>query len=130
MPVDSPMPTAILIVDDEPAIRHLTRAALRHAGYVTLEADSAGQAHSAIRSYTGKIQLAIVDLLMPGGSGLDLANQLKVDLPGIPILYISGLIHSVAVASLARQQPQAILTKPFTPDQLLARVRGLLGQPA
>jgi two-component system KDP operon response regulator KdpE len=129
MPVPSAAPPAILIVDDEPAIRRLIRNTLVRAGYVTLEANSAVQALSVIRSYSGKIQLAILDFVMPGGGGLDLANQLDVDLPGTTILYISGLVHSVAVASLAQQQPRAILTKPFTGAQLLARVRELLDQP-
>jgi DNA-binding response OmpR family regulator len=120
------LPPAIVIVEDEAPIRRLIRNALLKAGYFTLEAGDAARAEGVMRSYTGKIQLVILDIVMPGGGGLDFANQLDVEFPGILILYISGFVESVAVESISRRKPELILTKPFTGSQLVARVRDLL----
>jgi two-component system cell cycle sensor histidine kinase/response regulator CckA len=120
-------PPAILIVDDRADVRRFIRTTLVKAGYVALEASTTTQASSIMGSYAGEVQLVILDIVIPGGSGLDFANQLDVDRPGTKILYISGFVDSVAVESISRRQPDAILSKPFTGSQLLARVRDLAG---
>ena len=120
-------PSAILIVEDEAPIRHLIRKTLMRGGYVTLEAANTSQAEAVVRSYPGKVWLAILDLVMPGGSGLDFANQLDIERPGTKVLYISGFADSVASESIGLGQPNAVLMKPFTARQLLARVQELLG---
>jgi len=119
---------AILIVEDQEAIRELVRSVLTQAGYITLEASHIAPAETMIRSHPGKIRLAIVNVVLPDGSGLDFANQLDVVSPGTKLLYISDLAHSVAVQSIRRSKPDAILLKPFTEAQLLARVQEILGQ--
>ena len=96
-------------------------------GYVTLEAANTSQAEAVVRSYPGEVWLAILDLVMPGGSGLDFANQLDIERPGTKVLYVSGFADSVACESIGRGQPNAVLMKPFTGRQLLARVQEILG---
>ena len=124
---DSIAPSAILIVEDEAPIRHLIRKILTRAGYVTLEAANTNQAEAVVRAYHGKVQLAILDLVITGGSGTDFANQLDIERPGTKVLYISGFGDSVAAESIVRSQPDAMLMKPFTGRQLLAHVKELLG---
>ena len=130
MPIPFDLPPAILIVEDQAQLRRLIRTVLTRAGYATLEASRVTAAEEVIRSFSGKIRLAILDIVMPGGSGLDFANQLDIEFPGTKILYISGFVQSVAVESIGRRQPAAILLKPFTGAQLLARVQLMLGQDA
>jgi DNA-binding response OmpR family regulator len=77
-------------------------------------------------SYSGIIPLVIVDIMMPGVNGLDFANQLSIERPQSEILYISGFTGSIAVESIALRKPQSVLPKPFTGQQLVARVQQLL----
>jgi DNA-binding NarL/FixJ family response regulator len=69
--------------------------------------------------------MAVVEIKMPGINGLDLANQIGIERPSTEVLYISDLDRSVAVESIARKKPEAMLPRPFTAGQLLTRVREL-----
>lgn len=121
-------PPAILIVEDETAVRRFIRHALTNAGYITVEAATAAQAEEVARAYPGEIQLAILDIVMPGGSGIDFASWLQIEKPNTKILYISGYADSIAFESIGRELPDAVLPKPFTANKLLARVREFLGE--
>jgi two-component system cell cycle sensor histidine kinase/response regulator CckA len=116
----------VLVIDDDDSIRRFIARTLVRAGYTFVEASSAQQGLQAIERLGRTITLVISDISMPGGSGLDLANDLAKSSPHLPILYISGLVESVAVESIARQEPTAILQKPFRGEQLLDRVRLLI----
>jgi len=117
----------VVIVDDECSIRHFIGQALGAAGYLVLEAGNAVEAKDAILAHDGEVALVISDIQMPGGNGLDLGVDLEGVRPKVPVLYISGLIDSIAVQSILLRNPFAILTKPFTDRQLVERVRGLIG---
>ena len=114
----------VLVVEDEPAIRRMIDKALSGGGYTVLQASNGLDAETLIEAHTN-IRLVILDIVMPGGNGLDFANYLHTQRPGTEILYISGFADSIAVDSIARRKPMAMLTKPFTPSQLLDRVRKL-----
>jgi DNA-binding response OmpR family regulator len=104
----------------------MIRAVLESAAFRVLEAPS-GQAALALAQHHGPtIDLAIIDLMMPGMGGLDVASSLAEGQPGLKVLYISGAVGSVAVHSLVSSAPRLILQKPFTPDQLMDRVRSVL----
>jgi len=122
------MPTnhTILLVEDETLVRHFMVGVLKKAGYGILEARSAVEAKAALRCPTGVISLVISDIQMPGGNGLDLAVDLGIEHPTLPLLFVSGLLESVAVASILLRDRRAILTKPFTSRELLCRVREFL----
>jgi DNA-binding response OmpR family regulator len=104
----------------------LIRRVLTQAGYVALEASSAAAAESVARSYSGRIELVILDLVMPGGGGLDFANALEVILPGTKVLYISGAADSIVVHSIQGCNPELMIMKPFNISQLLERVARVL----
>jgi len=123
-----PGPPAILIVDDDPAVRTLLARTLAKQGWRTLPASGGLEAVTLLLEYDGPIPLAIVDLVMPGVPGLDFANQLRLDRPTTKVLYISGAAGSVEVDSISHEAPHAILQKPFTTEDLLERIRLLLAQ--
>jgi DNA-binding response OmpR family regulator len=116
---------SVLIVDDDAEVRHFIATVLSFSGYRTLTAASAHEALKTLLDPAESIVLLITDIRMPGGSGLDLAGDLAVANLHIPILYISGLTESIVVQGIATSNPQAILTKPFSPSELVSRVRDL-----
>ena len=118
----------ILVVDDQAQIRSLIRQTLEAQGAVILEAANAYEALAIRRRHNGAFALAIVDFLMPGLSGLDLAAQLDRDVPGLKILYMSSAVESIAMESLVRKSPDKVLLKPFTLEDLVERVVSLLGR--
>lgn len=116
----------ILVVEDDPQVRKMVRAILRTNGFQVLEAGSAHQALALSRCHQAEIELAVIDVVMPGMGGLDLATSLDPERPNMKILYISGMASTVAVESLATSAPSLLLRKPFSPAQLLERVHSLL----
>jgi DNA-binding response OmpR family regulator len=118
---------AVLVVEDQKPLRHLIVKFLSRHGIQAFDAANAGQGLSIVHQRDGRIDLAILDMVMPGKSGLDLATDLIREYPGIRILYISGHVDSVAMDVIARRSPEAVLLKPFTEQALLERVHQLLG---
>ena len=119
----------ILVVEDQAALRHLIVRMLKCGGFDTVDAGAASDGLSLVRQRRGVIDLAIIDMVMPGMSGLDLATDFDREFPDLKILYISGYVDSIAANVLSRQSPDRVLLKPFTEEQLLDRVRLLLGAP-
>jgi hypothetical protein len=99
---------------------------LTNGGFEVLAAGAAADGLSLVRERQGALDLAILDIVMPGMSGLDLASDLDREYPGLKILYISGYVGSLAADALARRTPDRVLLKPFTEAELLERVRRLL----
>jgi DNA-binding response OmpR family regulator len=116
----------ILVVDDDFPVRLMIRTTLAGAGYRVLDAGNARDAAFLMRSHRGSIDALIVDIVMPGMSGLDFGNQVGLTHPGSEILYISGFHGSVAVESICRKAPENILPKPFTGAELLSRVKEMV----
>ena len=102
------------------------RLVLVQAGYTVLEAGNGEQALRQFRSHDGAIGLVIMDLVIPGCGGLDIANELLAIRPEVKILYTTGYSNSVMSQSIKTGAPAAMLPKPFGPDDLLARVTGLI----
>jgi two-component system cell cycle sensor histidine kinase/response regulator CckA len=119
----------ILVVDDERQVRQIIANVLVRAGYRVIQAAGAAEAKLAISVGGDEIALMVCDIRMPGDSGLDLANDLAIIKPGLKILYVSGMVDSVAVAGIRRHDPSLVLTKPFTPSVLVDRVGEMLASP-
>jgi response regulator RpfG family c-di-GMP phosphodiesterase len=117
----------ILLVDDEPALRELLRATLESVDIAVDEAGSAEEAEERIRRR--KPSLIILDLRMPGVSGVELTRRLKKKdaTKGIPIVLLTGADDEEARAA-QRAGASALVRKPFSPLELLAVVERLVGR--
>lgn len=115
----------ILVVEDNGALRRLMLRILEGCGYAVLEAANGPQGLELFRQQ-GTVDLAILDMVMPGMSGLDVAAEIERQQPGIKILYVSGHTSSVAIDSISRRSPENVLLKPFDAGDLIDRVAQLL----
>ena len=132
VPVKTPTPLSsqtirgqlILLVEDEPIVASLIRRLLRDLGYDVLMANSVPEATSVLRDSARTPDLVITDMIMPGGSGRDLADQLAVTHPGMPVLFMSGYTSDMLDRHGGGVSPQmAFLEKPFTLETLARAVR-------
>jgi CheY-like chemotaxis protein len=120
-------PETLLIVEDEELVRNLVASALRHDGYKLLLASSAEQALQIAESHEGPIDLLLTDAIMPGKSGIELANTLLANRPKLPVIVMSGYTEeTLPVTGL--DKTISLLQKPFTPRDLRERIRQLLNR--
>jgi DNA-binding response OmpR family regulator len=123
--MDNPRLT-VLVIDDTPGVREFIMDELETHGIDPIGAGDGVAGLKAFMANRERIDLVILDLLMPRMSGLDLAAELERCRPGVKILYISGHDGSIAIESIRRQSADRVLLKPFTPGALVERVRRLL----
>jgi PAS domain S-box-containing protein len=116
----------ILLVDDSASLRKLLRKILVDKGYTVLDSGDPSEALRMAAEYPGLIPLMITDLALPGFSGSVLAEKLAVARPQTKVLYASGCDASVALPPRVLGQDYAFIVKPFTPSDLLTKVRELL----
>lgn len=116
----------ILIVDDETPIRDMLRVALELAEYNCLEAEDAQQAHSLIIDQ--KPDLILLDWMMPGTSGMELARRLKRDqlTSEIPIIMLTAKGEEDNKVQGLDSGSDDYITKPFSPRELVARLKAVL----
>jgi two-component system, OmpR family, response regulator len=111
----------VLVVDDEPQIRELVTRALAAAG---CEIDSAGDGEAGLAlALTGDYQLVILDLVMPLTDGRQVLERLRAERPEQAILVLSCLSDVTTKVACLDSGAKDYLTKPFSLDELLARVR-------
>ena len=116
----------ILVVDDEPEIRKLVSAMLTNAGYQVLLADTGEQAIKLFRKQAKTIDLLLTDVVAPGMAGPTLADQLTELKPDLRVLFMSGYDSTQVVQRYVVERGYSLIVKPFTMDQLAARVRAVL----
>lgn len=117
----------VLIVDDEPDIREVMRFALEGADFKTLEAGHADEARKQILADSP--DLILLDWMLPGRSGLELAQQLKQNpkTRAIPVIMVSAKgDESDRVNGLDKGEVDDYVTKPFSPRELVSRVKAVL----
>jgi CheY-like chemotaxis protein len=117
----------ILVVEDEPVLREMTRDILAECGYKILEASSGKDALAVWSRRTGQIDLLLTDMMMPEGlSGMDLAEKLLAGQPRLKIIFTSGYTaNEISPEVLARTNAQ-FLQKPYTHADLAKTVRECL----
>jgi CheY-like chemotaxis protein len=115
------MPT-ILVVDDEPTIRVLIRAALEGTGYRLLEAADGASALQVARSQ--RPDLILLDIALPRLSGLEVCRRLKEDptTAATPILLLTGLVQQAERQAAEEVGAQGFIAKPFSPAALVAQI--------
>lgn len=116
----------ILFVEDEPALLRVAAAALRRLGYTVLTASTPAEAHRALAGADRPPALLVTDIIMPGQSGPELADELRAIVPTLAVLYVSGYPGGILEdRGLAHLQP-ALLPKPFAIADLAATIRRVL----
>jgi len=119
-------PAVILVVDDDPTIRELTRDQLQEGGYQVVTASGSSEALSLVQSKGSEIALVVLDMNMPEMTGQELGKRLAdMNLPASKVLYVTGYAPE-QVAEWTGVEPDRMLQKPFRPNDLLDRVRNLL----
>ncbi|MCU1234673.1 MAG: sensor hybrid histidine kinase [Candidatus Solibacter sp.] len=109
----------ILLVDDEEGVRKICGAVLEANGYNVLAASGAQAAIAIYEKNAHKVDLLLTDVVMPQMNGFELGRRLGERNPGLKILYMSGYRENVSDSGA----PISLLSKPFTPDVLLEKVR-------
>jgi two-component system, OmpR family, phosphate regulon response regulator PhoB len=116
----------ILIVEDEPAIRELLQVNLKHAGYLVLQA---GDTRSAQMQIDASLpDLVLIDWMLPGQSGADFSKKLRGDLRtrDLPIILLTARVEESDKIKGFESGADDYITKPFSPKELLARIKALL----
>jgi PAS domain S-box-containing protein len=116
----------VLVVDDEPLVRAVTVRALTAAGHRVLVAGSGAEALALAGREPGPIGLLVSDVVMPGMSGPEVAAALCRQRPGLKVLLVSGYTRDAILERGSLPIGTELLEKPFTPPELLQRVRALL----
>jgi CheY-like chemotaxis protein len=130
LPDAGPLPSGsetILLVEDEAAVRELTREILEASGYKVLEAEDAEAAARLCRQ-PGSIDLLLTDVVMPRIGGRELSLRLGALRPGLKVLFMSGHTDD-EVLRQGVAEGAAFLQKPFGPEALVRKVRELLDAP-
>jgi DNA-binding NtrC family response regulator len=114
----------VLVVDDEPVVAAGMRRILEQEGLAVATAGdvAAALAHPAVRT----CRLALCDLVLPDGSGIDLIRTLWARRPGLPIVLVTGYVTAGQRELALRSGAAAFLAKPFDEAELLETVRGVL----
>lgn len=114
----------ILVVDDSPHILRIVERALERAGFDVVKAQSGEEALSVIKRY-GLPHLALVDIYMPGMDGLELCETIQ-QFSDLPVIMLTAVAEEDTVVQAIEQYAEDYVTKPFSPGELVARVRRVL----
>ncbi len=117
----------VLIVDDEQLVRDMAKTALEYHGYTVLAADGGMAAIDISKRYPGKIDLAVLDLNMPGMSGEETLSELRKIRPEVKVFISSGYSESEAMAKFRGQRLVGFIQKPYTSVSLAETVTRALG---
>jgi two-component system cell cycle sensor histidine kinase/response regulator CckA len=117
----------LLVVEDEPAVRHLARDVLESQGYEVLSASNGQDALHVARDHTGSpIKLVITDVIMPQMGGKVMAEWLKTTYPDLKILFTSGYTDDAIASHGVLDEGVEFLSKPYTPTTFTHKVREVL----
>jgi signal transduction histidine kinase/ActR/RegA family two-component response regulator len=135
-PAEPPKPAAaatpddrrkVLLVEDDERVRAFTEEALRDLGYEVVSAESATEALAQV-ARAPDVDLLLTDVIMPDTNGRELAEQVLRLKPGLPVLYMTGFTRNAVVHNGMLDPGVNFMAKPFTVDQLAAKVREALDQ--
>lgn len=116
----------ILVVEDQQEVRRFTCDVLRKYGYAVLAAESGDEALKTLSQCEQPIALVVTDLVMPGMTGRELADQIATVRPDLPMLFMSGYSDEIATRQGVLGKEAAYLQKPFSPRALAEKVSEIL----
>jgi PAS domain S-box-containing protein len=130
--VEPPIPVTlcgsetVLVVEDQEEVRRLIRTILESYGYHVLEAENGTEALRLAEERQGDIHLLLTDIILPGMNGKTLSEQVKVLLPKLKIVFMSGYPEDLITRRGVLEQDIEYLPKPFSPQSLALKVREVL----
>ena len=116
----------ILVVEDDDAVRRMTLEFLKIRGYALIEARSPADAIQVVERRDQQIDLILTDVVMPGMKGRQLVEELEKLRPNLKVLYMSAYNEDDAINLGILSPGTSFIEKPFSPDQLAAKVRDVL----
>ncbi|MEW6221098.1 MAG: response regulator [Thermodesulfobacteriota bacterium] len=116
----------VLLVEDDQEVRNIAVTALQHYGFRVLVAENGAQALERFRESRSEVDVVVADVVMPVMGGEALAEALRQEAPGLPILFMSGYPLEVLPRDIRDKPASAFLQKPFGPQDLVPMLRGLL----
>jgi two-component system cell cycle sensor histidine kinase/response regulator CckA len=116
----------ILVVEDEPGLRSLTKRFLQTAGYTVLESANGREAIELLEQYEDVVHLMLTDVVMPGMNGRELATRLAPIRPRMKVLYMSGYTDDAILRHGVLDDVRRFLSKPFTSSELRRKIRDVI----
>jgi two-component system, cell cycle sensor histidine kinase and response regulator CckA len=121
---------SILVIDDQPTVRRMAHRLLTEWGFRVFEAESGEEGMEVLDTAKSGIQLVMVDIVMPFADGVQVTKRIRERWPQQKILYMSAHPAEVLMEYGLTQLDAPFLAKPFTRDELLAKVSDGLAQTA
>jgi DNA-binding response OmpR family regulator len=116
----------ILVADDDPNIRKMTKELLEIYGYSVLEAGDGVESVSKYLENKEIIDLALLDVVMPRKSGKEAFEEIRTAVPGAKVLFCSGYSGDVLQMKKIIDSGLALIRKPLKPGELLLKIRSIL----
>jgi DNA-binding response OmpR family regulator len=121
---------AVLLAEDDDLVAPLIAHVLERCHWRVLRATDGADAERIVAAHGAEIALALVDGRLPDMDGAVLCDRLRIALPGLPVLIVSGRECSSLAQALAAGGPAAYLAKPFMPLDVMRHVQNLMAQAA
>jgi CheY-like chemotaxis protein len=128
-PLSAPVrkqPARILVVDDEPSVRLIAREALKRAGFDVLVAEDGQAALAAVRQEGRGIHAVLLDMTMPGLSGIETLRAIHEIVRGVPVVLTSGYSADEATERANGEVIAGFIQKPFAPAALVKTMNQVL----
>jgi CheY-like chemotaxis protein len=119
-------PLKVLLVDDHDGVRHTTAGLLSDLGHEVVEASDGPEVLALLADGAAECDLLITDYAMPHVSGAEVIRQARELRPDLPAIIITGYADASSISR--RPEDVAVLSKPFTPDQLTAAIRNCVAE--
>ncbi|HEX7510963.1 MAG TPA: response regulator, partial [Chitinivibrionales bacterium] len=119
--------SSILVIDDDPTIRHIALEILTNKGYTVFSAEDGKKAVAFFSDSVNRVDVALLDMIMPELNGRDTFYQLRKIDPNLRVIMVSGTITPHDMKPMLDEPGTAFLSKPFSKEQLLSAVRAMAG---
>jgi two-component system cell cycle sensor histidine kinase/response regulator CckA len=119
----------VLVVDDILLARRIAARILSEEGYRVLEADGADEALEVLSEARGRVDLVLLDVVMPRGDGVALTKAIRADWPAQRLLYMSAYPAEIMARHGLKDLNVPFLAKPFTRVELMTKVKSALRHP-
>jgi two-component system, cell cycle sensor histidine kinase and response regulator CckA len=126
---ESPPPRGtetVLLVEDEPAVREMTQAALEGFGYTVLAASNGEEALRTVAEAGRSFDLLLTDVVMPDMTGTQLAERIRLEHPAVAVVFMSGYTSDALLRQGVKDGEANFVQKPFQTTALAARLRQVL----